>query len=98
MANYHLMRQKSKSWYTLYIDLVEEYRMTLKKKTKLCNIKVRGEKYFYLQANIIIDLATNWIEIHSVVEARADLVANLVELTWPTKYTQHDEINVNKDI
>ena len=32
----------------------------------------------------MIDPATGWIEICSVPEARADLVANQVELAWLT--------------
>ena len=34
----------------------------------------------------MIDPATAWIGIHSVPEARADLVANEVELAWLTRY------------
>ena len=34
----------------------------------------------------MIDPATGWIEIRSVPEARVDLVVNLVELVWLTRY------------
>ena len=34
----------------------------------------------YLQAITMIDPATGWIEISSVPEVRADLVANQIEL------------------
>ena len=34
----------------------------------------------------MINPATGWIEIRSVPEARADLVANQVELVWLTRY------------
>ena len=34
----------------------------------------------------MIDLATGWMVIRSVTEARADLVAYQVELAWRTKY------------
>ena len=49
----------------------------------------RGRKYamkgkkntdIYFHAITMIDPATGWIEIHSVPEARADLVTNQVEL------------------
>ena len=35
----------------------------------------------------MIDPATGWIEIRSVPEARADLVANQVELAWLIKHS-----------
>ena len=34
----------------------------------------------------MIDPATGWIEIRTVPSARADLVANQVELAWLTRY------------
>ena len=42
--------------------------------------KDKKDKDFHLQAITMIDPATSWIEIRSVPEARADLVANQVEL------------------
>ena len=44
----------------------------------------KKDKDVYLQATTMIDPATGWIEINSVLEARADLVANQVELAWLT--------------
>ena len=32
----------------------------------------------------MVDPATGWVEIYSVPEARADLVANQVEIDWLT--------------
>ena len=43
----------------------------------------------------MIDLATNMIEIRSVPEVRADLVANQVELAWLTKYPVPNKIAVD---
>ena len=48
-------------------------------------MKGKKDKDVYLQAITMIDPATGWIEIHSVPEARADLVANQVELAWLTR-------------
>ena len=49
-------------------------------------MKCKKEKDVYLRAITMIDAATGWIEIHSVPEARADLVANQVELALLTRY------------
>ena len=46
----------------------------------------KNRKTVYLQAVTIIDPATGWIEIHTVPSARADLVSNIVELAWLTRY------------
>ena len=43
-------------------------------------MKGKKDKDFYFRAITMIDPATDWIEIRSVPEARADLVANQVEL------------------
>ena len=40
----------------------------------------------YLQAVTKIDPKTGWIEIRTVPSARADLVANQVELSWLIRY------------
>ena len=44
----------------------------------------------------MIDPATGWIEIDSVPEARADLVANQIELAWVTRYPLPNEITVDR--
>ena len=44
----------------------------------------------------MIDLATGWIEIRSVLEARADLVANQVELAWLTRYPMPNKFTVDR--
>ena len=46
----------------------------------------KSGKSVYLQAVTMIDPATGWIEIRTVPSARADLVANQVELAWLTRY------------
>ena len=59
---------------------------------------MKGKKYrdVYLQAITIIDPVTGWIEIHAVPEARADLVANQVELAWLTRYPLLNKITVDR--
>ena len=44
----------------------------------------------------MIDPATGWIEVRSVPEARADLVANQVELAWLTRYPLPNKITVDR--
>ena len=44
----------------------------------------------------MIDPATGWIEIHSVPEARVDLVANQVELAWLTRYPLPNKITIDR--
>ena len=59
-------------------------------------MKGKKDKDVYLQAITVIDPATGWIEIRSVPEARADLVANHVEIAWLPRYRLPDEIMVDK--
>ena len=44
----------------------------------------------------MIDLATSWIEICSVPEARVDQVTNQVELVWLTRYPLPNIITVDR--
>ena len=46
----------------------------------------------------MIDPATGWIEIHTVSAFRADLVANLVELAWLTRYPLPSKVIVNREM
>ena len=43
----------------------------------------------------MIDPATGWIEIHTVLSARADLVAYQVELDWLTHYSLPSKVIVD---
>ena len=45
----------------------------------------------------MIDQATGWIEIRTVPSARADLVANQVELDWLTSYPFFSKVIVNRE-
>ena len=61
---------------TLCINLVIKYRMTPNKGGRKCAMKGKKDKDVYLKVMTMIDPATGWIEIRSVPEASADLVAN----------------------
>ena len=62
-------------WRTLCVDLIGPYKITK-------NVK----KVLYLSALTMIDPATGWIEIVQIPDKRSDTVANLVKLTWLTRY------------
>ena len=44
----------------------------------------------------MIDPTTGWIEMRSVPEARADLVANEIQLAWLTRYPLPNKIIVDR--
>ena len=50
-------------------------------------IQGKKNKDVYLLAITMIDPAASWIEIHSVPEVRADLVAYHVELFWLSQFS-----------
>ena len=62
------------------IDLIGKYRMTPNKGGRKYAMRGKKDKDVYLQIITMIDPAKDWIEIHSVPEARAD--TNQVELVW----------------
>ena len=64
----------------LSIDLIGKYIMTSNKGRRKYAMKGKKDKDVCLQAITMIGPATGWIEIRSVPEARADLVANQVVL------------------
>ena len=64
----------------LCIDIIGKYRMTPNKGGRKYAIKGKKDKDVYLQAITMKDPATGWIEIRSIPEARADLVANQVQI------------------
>ena len=73
----------------LCVDLIGKCQFTPKewgkkfqKDDKKYKMTTKSGKFVYLQAVIMIDPATDMIEIHAVPSARADLVANQVELAW----------------
>ena len=46
----------------------------------------KNGKTIFLQAVTMIDPDTGWIEIRTVPFARSDLLSNIVELAWITRY------------
>ena len=68
------------------MDLIGNYRMTPNKGSRKYAMKGKKDKDVYLRAITMIDRVSGWLEIHSVPEARADLVANQEELVWLTRY------------
>ena len=71
---------KTQPWDKLCTDLIGKYRMTPKKGGRKFAMKDKKDKDVYLQAITMIYPATGWREIHSVPEARADPVDNLIDL------------------
>ena len=69
--------------------------MTPNKGGRKYAMKGKKDKDVYLQAITMIDPATDWIEIRSVPEARADLIAYQVELAWRTTYPLPNNITVD---
>ena len=49
-----------------------------------------------LRAIAMVDPATGWLELHSIPEAKADLVAIQVELAWLTRYLFPNKIIVDR--
>ena len=80
----------------LCIDLIGKYRLTLKKQGNKYAMKDKNDKDVYLQAVIMIDTATGWIEICFVPEARANSVDNQIELAWLTRYPLPNKIIVDR--
>ena len=56
----------------------------------------KNGKTDFLQAVTMIDPATGWIEIHTVHSAHADLVSNIVELAWLTRYPLPSKVIVDR--
>ena len=59
-------------------------------------MKTTSGKTVYLQAVTMIDPATGWVEIRALPGARADYVANQVELAWLTRYPKPNKIILDR--
>ncbi len=71
-------------WHTLCIDLIGPYTFG------------EGDDKFTLLCLTMIDPATGWFEIAEVIEKRADIIANLLEFTWLTRYPWPTEIIMDR--
>ena len=56
----------------------------------------KNGKIVYVHTITMIDPATGWIEICTVPSARADLVSNIVELAWLTRYPLPSKVIVHR--
>ena len=81
-------------WHTLCIDLIGPYTFG---KNKYDKNKVLIElNEITLQCLTMIDPATGWFEIVQLPNKRADIVANLLEQTWLTRYPWPSEIVLDR--
>ena len=87
---------ESTPWETLCIDLIGKYQFTTKGGGREYKMKTKNGNTVYLQAVTMIDPATGWVEIRAVQSARADLVANQVELAWLTRYPLPEKVILDR--
>ena len=66
---------ESEPWDKLYVDMIGPY-----------TIPRKGKSTLTLWAVTMIDPATGWFEMKQVNTKRADVIANLVEQTWLSRY------------
>ena len=75
---------------------IGQYQFTPKGGGKKYQMTTKNEKTLYLQAVTMIDPATGWIKICTVPSTRADLVSNIVELAWLTRYPLPSKVIVDR--
>jgi len=73
-------------WDTLCVDLIGPYNITQKK----------SKRPLTLWAVTMIDPATGWFEIASINTKRADVIANIVEQTWFTRYPWPSQVILDR--
>ena len=71
-------------WHTLCIDLIGPYTFG------------SGSKEVTLRCLTMIDPATGWFDIVYVPDKRADLIANLIEMNWLTRYPWPTEVVMDR--
>ncbi len=71
-------------WHTLCIDLIGPYTFG------------EGDDKFTLLCLTMMDPATGWFEIVKVIEKQADIIANLLEFMWLTRYPWPTEIVMDR--
>ena len=57
---------------------------------------LKKDEAINLRSIAMVDPATGWLELHSIPEAKADLVAIQVELAWLTRYLFPNKIIVDR--
>jgi len=79
-------------WHTLCIDLIGPYKLGQDEFAYKGGVKVKTFDAPILQCMTMIDPATGWFEIEEVSTKRADVIANVLETTWLTRYPLPTEI------
>ena len=89
-------KAETNPWDVLCVDLIGKYQFSPKGGGKEYQLETQKGHSVYLQAVTMIDPATGWVEIRAVPSARADLVANQVELAWLTRYPLPSKVIVDR--
>jgi hypothetical protein len=91
----HLPEKEADSipWKTCCIDLIGPYEFG---KVKKRGTKIISDTRISLTALTMIDPATGWFEIVEVPHKRADIIANLFEKTWLTRYPWPQEVVLDR--
>ena len=90
------MEAETKPWDVICVDLIGQYQFTPKGKGKKYQTTTKNGKNVHLQTVTMIDPASGWIEIHAAPSTRADLVSNIVELAWLTRYPLRSTVKVDR--
>ena len=89
-------KAETNPWDVLCVGLIGKYQLSPKGGGKEYTLNTKKGHSVYLQAVTMIDSATGWVEICAVPSARADLVANQVELAWLTRYPLPSKVIVDR--
>jgi len=79
-------------WHTLCIDLIRPYKLGQDEFAYKSGVKVKTFDAPILQCMTMIDPATSWFEIEEVATKCADVIANVLETTWLTRYPLPTEV------
>jgi len=80
-------------WHTLCIDLIGPYKLGQDEFAYKSGVKVKTFDAPILQCMMtMIDPATGWFEIEEVATKRADVITNVLETTWLTRYPLPTEV------
>ena len=76
---------ESTPWDVLCVDLIGPYK-----------IKQKNKENVILWAVTMIDPATGWFEMKNIPTKRADIISNVIEQTWLTRYPWPTQIIVDR--
>ena len=77
-------------WHTLCIDLIGPYSISQPKKDG------KKQEDLHLHCLTMIDPATGWFEIAEIPSKSADNVANILEMSWLTRYPIPTEVVMDR--